>query len=317
MEATVPANPSSKPTMDRPAFSSPPVNITKYVRPGEFSPADVRRKLYGFGFSKPPPSATSLFSPEDPSRKSSGSETRTPTQTASDERNFITPKKITREEVALRIATAEKRPPTLTLLSRANQASGLNTIIQQLAQSLPPQIFAHGLTATSKDRESKYLTISAYVEHLQLHRPHLITDILAISTSSGKACHDFVEKCHSTLNGQASDTMECVIFAILLYVLGTHEASSRKSTVLAAVQDFVIGNEDSREALFEASKKGKLLNLPLPTCSGSDLSFLPGYVSLHPELNPDGFEFAWQTLFILIINCFAASLPVDSLSDFV
>ena len=294
MEATVPANHVRKQLLftSRPPVDSP-YHPAKYNRPENFSPAEIRRQQYGFGFIKAPPPAPSVSSPENPSRENNGSDTRTPTQMPSEDQNFITPKKITREEVRKMIATAEKRPSTLTLLSRANKTCGLNTIIQQLAQVLPLQIFAHGLTATSKDRESKYLTISAYVEHLQLHRPHLITDILAISTSSGKACHDFVEKCHSTLNGQASDTMECVIFAILLYVLGTHEASSRQSTVLAAVQDFVIGNEDSREALFEASKKGKLLNLPLPTCSGSDLSFLPGYVSLHPELNPVGFEFAW------------------------
>jgi len=282
-----------------------PYHPAKYERPANFSATEIRRQQYGFGFIKAPPPASSLLSPENPSRESNGSDTRTPIQTPSEEQNFITPTKITREEVCKMIATAEKRPSTLTLLSRANKTYGLNTIIQQLAQLLPLHIFAHGLTATSTDRESKFSTISAYVEHLQRHRPQLITDILAISTSVGKPCHDFVEKAHSTISGQASDTLECVIFAITLYVLGKHEASSRKSMVLAAVQDFVIGNEEQREALFEASKQGKLLNLPLPVSNTSDLWHLPGYVSLHPELNLAGFEFAWQTLFLLTMNVLA------------
>ena len=64
-------------------------------------------------------------------------------------------------------------------------------------------------------------------------------------------------------------------------------------------------HEEHREALFEASKQGKLLNLPLPVSNSSDLWHLPGYVSLHPELNLAGFEFAWQTLFLVTMNVLA------------
>ena len=300
MEATAPQNDKNwKPPHPRQSpLSKSPSNSENYDR----SRMDARRDLFGFGYIKPSASASAS---EDPRAERNNSESRTPTQAPSEEQAFTTPPKITHEEIKKRVDTAKKRTSTLTLFSRANTTYGLNSIIQQLAELMPLQIFARGLISTSKDRESKYSTISAYVEHLQLHRPQLITDILAISSSSGKACHDLVEQVYSTLSGQASDTLECVIINIILYVLGTHEASSRKSTVLAAVQDFVIGNESQREDLYDATKTGKILHLPLPVSQGSALRNLPGYVTLNPDLNPDGFEFAWQTLFVLVIDLLA------------
>ena len=160
-----------------PPRHSPPLNSTRNPENYDRSRMDARRDLFGFGDIKHSASAP-LFS---------NSESRTPPQAPSEEQAFTTPPKITHEEIQKRVDTAKKRTSTLTLFSRANKTYGLNSIIQQLAELMPLQIFARGLTSTSKERESKYSTISAYVEHLQLHRPQLITDILAISSSSGKA----------------------------------------------------------------------------------------------------------------------------------
>ena len=188
MEATAPQHDKNwKPPHPRQSpLSKSPSNSENYDR----SRMDARRDLFGFGYIKPSASASAS---EDPRAERNNSESRTPTQAPSEEQAFTTPQKITHEEIKKRVDTAKKRTSTLTLFSRANTPYGLNSIIQQLAELMPLQIFARGLISTSKDRESKYSTISAYVEHLQLHRPQLITDILAISSSSGKACHDLVE----------------------------------------------------------------------------------------------------------------------------
>ena len=67
-----------------------------------------------------------------------------------------------------------------------------------MAHVLPLQVFAKTLTGASKNRESKYSTISAYVEHLNVHRPQLIVDILAVSETSGNACLGSIEKAHAS-----------------------------------------------------------------------------------------------------------------------
>ena len=108
-------------------LSNSPSNSENYDR----SRMDARRDLFGFGYIKHSASAP-LFP---------NSESRTPPQAPSEEQAFMTPPKITHEEIQKRVDTAKKRTSTLTLFSRANKTYGLNSIIQQLAELMPLQIF--------------------------------------------------------------------------------------------------------------------------------------------------------------------------------
>ena len=110
------------------------------------------------------------------------------------------------------------------------------------------------------------------------------------------------------LLGQDSDTPNSVVFAIILGVIG-HPESPKKQFIESATQDFVICPEHDRSELLQASEQGHLLHLPLPLGAAVDLRSLPGYISLNPVDNPDGFESTWLDYFVFIFNllCFEAT----------
>ena len=49
---------------------------------------------------------------------------------------------------------------------------------------------------------------------------------------------------HANLLGQDESSFEFIIFAIILFILGTHNEATKKEIIIAAIQDFVIGNAD-------------------------------------------------------------------------
>ena len=133
-------------------------------------------------------------------------------------------------------------------------------------------------------------------------------DIRIVSGLTGKACRDQVGFVHAALLGQDPDTSNSVIFAIIIGVIG-HPESPKKQFIESATQDFVICHEHDRSELLQASEQGHLLHLPLPLGAAVDLRSLPGYISLNPADNPDGFESTWLDYFVFIFNllCFEAT----------
>ena len=184
--------------------------------------------------------------------------------------------------------------------------TGLNNALARVFLLLNLGKLAPGLAKIDKGRN--FQTVQRYIDHLSVKYPSLYDDIRIISGLTGKTCRDQVCLVHAALLGQDSDTPNSVVFAIILGVI-SHPESPKKQFIESATQDFVICPEHDRSELLQASEQGHLLHLPLPLGVAVDLRSLPGYISLNPVDNPDGFESTWLDYFVFIVNllCFEAT----------
>ena len=185
-------------------------------------------------------------------------------------------------------------------IAGASQSRSLQNILHHIVGLISLPKWAPGLARV--DKGSTYATIQRYCDYLSSKRPSVVKDILVIAELIGRPCRDQVGLVHANLLGQDESSFEFTIFAIILFILGTHDDATKKEIIIAAIQDFVISNVDQCARLLQGSESGQLLNLPAPFGHAVDITSLPGYLALDPEGNPDGCEQAWEDLFIIIIN---------------